>query len=189
MLSDEEAALLAHLSDNGSDASLVYADWLRDKGRDDEADKIMEGVSRQKVKDFKDLTGKVLKEVKGAVKDSDEINFLTTEGDTYRLYHSQSCCETVIIEDVIGDVNDLIGCPILMAEEVTSHEHQEFHDGNEGESFTWTFYKFGTVRGQVTIRWLGTSNGYYSEEVSFVKLKNGRIPGRWDNDLDSLDSL
>jgi hypothetical protein len=97
-----------------------------------------------------------------------EILFITNEGEKYIMYHQQDCCENVNIEDIIGDINDLIGAPITMAEEVTSNENPK--DVNwPSESFTWTFYKFATIKGYVTIRWYGESNGYYSEHVTFLK--------------------
>lgn len=117
------------------------------------------------------LLGKTLTEVKNS--DNEELLFVTTEGETYKLYHSQDCCESVTIEDINGNLEDLIGSPLLMAEEV-HHESGINPDGvsipEYQDSFTWTFYKFATIKGYVTIRWYGKSNGYYSESVDFDKI-------------------
>jgi hypothetical protein len=115
---------------------------------------------------FKDLMGKVLKEI--TVEDY-EIRFVTVDGNIYRMFHYQDCCESVYVESVVGDVQDLIGEPILVAEEVTSYENPEGFESEYQESFTWTFYKLATRKGYVDIRWYGESNGYYSEGVSFEK--------------------
>ena len=57
-----------------------------------------------------------------------------------------------------------------MAEEITNKDFNppEIKKIPEyQESWTWTFYKFATIKGYVTIRWYGESNGYYSESVDF----------------------
>lgn len=110
------------------------------------------------------LKGKTLTKIEK--KGNDELFFHTTEGEVYRMFHYQDCCESVSIEDIIGDLDDLIGEPIAMAEEIV--ERGEDDDG--WDSVTWTFYKFATVKGYVTIRWYGSSNGYYSESVDFELL-------------------
>lgn len=111
------------------------------------------------------LVGKTLKSVENT---GDQIVFTTVNGEVFALYHSQDCCESVYVEDVCGDLNDLVGTTIWTAAEV-SGETLPFPDGYEPESYTWTFYKLSTIHGSVTIRFYGTSNGYYSEGVSFVK--------------------
>ena len=94
----------------------------------------------------------------------DEILFYTREGRVFRMYHDQDCCEAVYVEDIVGDLNDLIGVPLVRAEERSEN------DPNACESGTWTFYEFATIKGSVTIRWYGESNGYYSESVSLEEL-------------------
>jgi hypothetical protein len=68
---------------------------------------------------------------------------------------------------VIGDLTDLVGSPILLAEEVSSEAENNEKGEDDYGSFTWTFYRFATIKGTVTVRWYGSSNGYYSESVSF----------------------
>lgn len=82
---------------------------------------------------------------------------------TFKMFHHQDCCECVYIEDVNGDFMDLIGSPILVAEE------REAENVEAAESGTWTFYTLRTVKGSVDIRWNGESNGYYSESVDFFE--------------------
>lgn len=114
---------------------------------------------------FEDLKGQTLASVEN---NGDEVVFVSAGGPRWRLYHDQDCCESVTVEDIAGNLEDLIGTPILMAEEVTSDKDPDDVAMPEyRDSFTWTFYKLATIKGYVTIRWYGESNGYYSESVSF----------------------
>jgi len=97
---------------------------------------------------------------------TDEITFNFNNGESYKMEHFQDCCESVTVEDIAGDFEDLIGKPLLVAEERTSNDYGEAY-----ESATWTFYEFATIKGNVTIRWCGESNGYYSESVDIYKVK------------------
>lgn len=85
----------------------------------------------------------------------------------YTLYHEKDCCEEVYVEDIIGDLEDLQGWPILVSNEVQNPDEPPLCDNEE--SYTWTFYNFATFKGYVTIRFYGTSNGFYSEDVSCIK--------------------
>jgi len=140
--------------------------------------------------EIKDLVDKTLTEIKN---DLDEIIFIVDDGIQYKMCHGKDCCEYVFIYDINGDLNDLIGTPILLAEEVSNEDFENafaskskkvegsyFNKDDEGnyepESYTWTFYKtwkfykLTTIKGYVDIRWYGSSNGYYSETVDFIQV-------------------
>jgi hypothetical protein len=117
-------------------------------------------------KEISVLLGKTLIKIKN---EDNEITFVTGEGEKFLMYHQQDCCENVSIEDIIGDLADLLNSPVTMAEEVVSYEEEEGQD-TYNDSFTWTFYKLATINGYVTIRWFGESSGYYSEGVDFVQI-------------------
>lgn len=94
----------------------------------------------------------------------DSIQFAFDDGSSCEFYHAQDCCESVYIEDVNGDWNDLIGHPLLVAEQRESRDEE---GADVYDSTTWTFYTFRCNGGSVDVRWCGTSNGYYSEAVDF----------------------
>lgn len=100
----------------------------------------------------------------------DEMTFIFTIGLKVQFYHSQNCCESVYIESVVGDINDLIGNVLTVAEEVSNYDTTASklteNDVEWGEVEQWTFYKFDSNKGGITVRWYGTSNGYYSTDVS-----------------------
>lgn len=98
--------------------------------------------------------------------------FKATDGRTFTFYHEQECCESVEIEDICGDLSDLIGSPITLAEESSNSDDPK--QSEYDESWTWTFYRFGTSKGIVTVRWYGCSSGYYGEEVD-MKIDDGIV--------------
>lgn len=119
------------------------------------------------MKVFEDLKGRICTAVENL--DNEVIRFTLDDGTVCSLLHYQNCCEGVYVESVVGDLSDLVGTPILLAEEVSNADDPADHPTQEyGDySHTWTFYKLATIKGYVDIRWLGESNGYYSESVDF----------------------
>ncbi len=147
------------------------------------------------------LVGKTLLKVERD--GDDEIRLFASDDTKYRMRYYEDCCASCSIEEVHGDLDDLVGSPILLAEEVSSGEPNEAlvaerkaryekelaefkpkYDGDEfyyygaqpdngweEESETWTFYKLATNKGSVTIRWYGSSNGYYSERATFEEFR------------------
>lgn len=113
------------------------------------------------------LLGLTFTSVVGEV-NGESIVFKTADGREFRMYHGQDCCESVYIQDIVGDLQDLVGAPLVVAEAPSSEDSKQL--GEYDESFTWTFYKLATRKGYVDIRWYGTSNGYYSESVDLVEV-------------------
>lgn len=117
-----------------------------------------------------DLKGKTLINIE-INNDQDEILFTTACGIKYKMYHDQDCCEYVSIDDICGDLQDIIGSEILVAEEVCDSTSGCRDVDYPDDSYEWTFYKLDTQKGGVTIKWYGASNGYYSESVEFTQVK------------------
>jgi len=112
---------------------------------------------------FKDIIGKTISKI-FIDSNREKIKFIFDNSETWLMYHSQDCCESVTIESIVGDLEDITDSPLLQAVAISYVPEKPDND-----SETWTFYRFSTIKGTITIRWFGQSNGYYSESVSFVK--------------------
>ena len=127
------------------------------------------------------MLGKTFVQVTGSVGDG-EMTFVTANGERFMFAHSQDCCETVRINDIVGDLQDLVGEPLLISEEVKGATEP---DEEHYESYSYTFYKFATRKGYVDVRWLGESNGYYSEGVDLF-VEGVVVPGEHQPALGDL---
>lgn len=118
------------------------------------------------------MEGRIIASVEGLDEGSYEVIFRFIDGGTTRFYHSQDCCETVDLADYDApDPEDLEGHFIISAEETEGDgERPEY-----AESYTWTFYNIHTSGGSIWMRWLGESNGYYSESVDIDTLNRDYI--------------
>ena len=118
-----------------------------------------------------DMKGQTFTSVYAKADSDGDRTELVFENDefVFTFYHESDCCESVYIDDITGDLNDLVGKPLDIVEVVRYDDTMPEGMGLEKpeDSFTWTFYKFATIKGWVDVRWLGESNGYYSEEVDF----------------------
>jgi hypothetical protein len=124
------------------------------------------------------MTGLTMASVKRSTdaEENDTLEFESTCGRKFVLFHDRDCCESVTIDDIAGDLEDLVGSPLTLSEEASSADMWYENSKEDGdESFTWTFYRFATAKGYVTVRWYGTSNGYYSESVSFREITKGSV--------------
>lgn len=115
---------------------------------------------RSKPVNLEDLKGCVFKSIAGMETDSEEVVFKLDTGIEFKMYHEQDGCESVYLADVCGDVEDLLDAEVIFFQDRT-----EYGDSDYG-TFTHTFYDIQTTKGCVNLRWIGESNGYYSQSVS-----------------------
>ena len=121
---------------------------------------------------IKEMIGVEMKKVYADTdpKTDDRLVFEAVDGRQFIFQHFRDCCESVEIEDIVGDLTDLEGVIVEAAESVQN-------DPQAGESGTWTFYRFSVAgKGTVTVRWYGSSSGYYSEGVGLDIVNPGEEP-------------
>lgn len=118
-----------------------------------------------------ELNAKVIKSINGLEQYSERVEIEAECGQKYVFLHQQNCCEDVRLEDFTTD--DIVGATVISSTEETNSEDStgvEYPD-----SFTWTFYKIQTTKGELWMRWLGVSNGYYSEDVDLIWLNKPKL--------------
>lgn len=115
---------------------------------------------------LQDIIGKSIASVKGLDEGSTEVKIKFTDGSVMVFCHYQDCCEYVRLHDfelTVLDESKLVGGVVNDAREDTNDA------GDYPDLFNfsgmWTFYNINTSRGCISMRWLGESNGYYSEAV------------------------
>ena len=99
-----------------------------------------------------------------------EIRIEIEGGRVFRFYHNQDCCESVRIaapKDSDGSLLSLIGKEIR---EVTREEDRDDGTDTDYDSWTKTTITFRTDSETVISRWIGESNGYYSEDVDLEEV-------------------
>jgi hypothetical protein len=124
-------------------------------------------LERSRVK-FDVLVGEVLDAV-DIDREKDQILLTTRSGRQFLIHHEQDCCETVEIVGQDGCFIRLVGKPIVEAREIAIDTTKDDSYGTE----TTTTLIFRVDGETVISRWVGDSNGYYSESVDIAELING----------------
>lgn len=110
---------------------------------------------------FSELKGEVLDYI-DVDPENDTILLTTRSGRKVLIHHRQDCCESVRIVDTIGEWRNIVGKVIVDA----VHESKEVIGEHDcAYSRTDTDLIFRVDDATVISRWVGESNGYYSEDV------------------------
>lgn len=100
--------------------------------------------------------------------DKRQMLLTTKSGRVFRFHHKQDCCEDVKIVGLDENFTTLQGKVINeVKEEVVEEENMEDY-----EHRTKTNFIFKTDENTAICRWVGISNGYYSETVDIDELES-----------------
>ena len=102
----------------------------------------------------------------------DSIMITLEDGTKYYFDHQQDCCENVSIYYWKGNYHDLFGKKLLYIDSDNDDFIDETKDIYLDYSNTCTTIKFVTDENTVISRWIGSSNGYYSESVDLMILES-----------------
>ena len=127
----------------------------------------IELLERNRV-EFSVLVGETLDAV-DIDREENQILLTTRSGRRFVVYHEQDCCETVAISGQDGSFDKLIGKPLTEARDFAVDTSEESIDSSQ----TTTTLVFRVDDQTVISRWIGDSNGYYSESVDIAELING----------------
>jgi hypothetical protein len=123
---------------------------------------------KRKHVEFSALVGEVLDSV-DIDREENQILLTTRSGRKFLVYHEQDCCETVAISGQDGNFDKLIGKPLIEARDIAVDTSEEAIDSSQ----TTTTLVFRVDDQTVISRWVGDSNGFYSESVDIAELING----------------
>lgn len=107
---------------------------------------------------------KTIIQITGLAQYSERVIMWFSDGSRLEMHHEKDCCEIVRLEefDLTGK---LYGLVVDAYQEVSRFDDDDDDDGSK----TWTFYRIRVESGEeLTMRWLGESSGYYSEDVDLT---------------------
>ncbi len=110
--------------------------------------------------DIKKLEGEVITHI-DIDPENDIITITTKSKRSFSLHHNQCCCEYVRIVGYDGEIRSIYGKPVVVAE----HSEEAVSDCQTNITIT-----LKTDRDTLIFRWIGESNGYYSESVDISEI-------------------
>lgn len=84
-------------------------------------------------------------------------------GNKYKFFHTQFCCEVVKVDIIIGDLKSVLNTPIVSFTEYI--EDIDLDNEDYDEIIVRTTYSIVTENGTVHIRWDGYSDGLCTDDI------------------------